>query len=68
LPRQATARAAPQTAVEREQRDRLDWEAEGITEAHAELDIGLYVDADDIDAWINSMDTDHELPPPTRHR
>lgn len=33
-----------------ERRDRLAREAEGIAEASAELDAGLYVDADDIDA------------------
>ncbi len=48
---------------------RLAWEAEGLAQARAELDAGLYVDADEIDAWIDSMGTDHELlPPPTRHR
>ena len=57
----------PETEVER--RDRLAWEAAGIAEARAELDAGLYVDANDIDAWIDSMGTDHELPtPPVRHR
>jgi predicted transcriptional regulator len=49
-------------------RDRLAWEAEGIAEARAELDAGLYVDADDIDAWIDSMGTDNELPPPPTRR
>jgi predicted transcriptional regulator len=40
-----------------------------IAEADAEIDAGLYVDAADIDTWINSIGTDHELPlPPTRHR
>lgn len=66
------AQPAPLThdqETEAGRRDRLAWEAEGIAEARAELDAGLYVDADDIDAWIDSMGTDHELPPPpTRHR
>jgi predicted transcriptional regulator len=40
-----------------------------IAEADAEIDAGLYVDAADIDTWINNIGTDHELPlPPTRHR
>jgi hypothetical protein len=60
---------APRPETEAERQDRLAWEAEGIAEARAELDAGLYVDADEIDAWIDSMGTDHELPPPpTRHR
>ena len=55
--------------TEAEQQRRLAWEAERIAEARAELDAGLYVDADEIDAWIDSIGTDHELPPPpTRHR
>jgi hypothetical protein len=43
---------------------RLAWEAKGIAAARAELDAGLYVDADEIEAWIDSIGTDHELPPP----
>jgi predicted transcriptional regulator len=58
---------SPET--EAEQQRRIAWEAERIAEARAELDAGLYVDADEIDAWIDSIGTDHELPPPpTRHR
>jgi predicted transcriptional regulator len=48
---------------------RLAWEAAMVAEADAEIAAGLYVDADDIDAWIDSIGTAHELPPPpTRHR
>jgi predicted transcriptional regulator len=47
---------------------RLAREAAMVAEADAEIAAGLYVDADEIDAWINSIGTDHELPPPpTRH-
>jgi predicted transcriptional regulator len=60
---------APRPETEAERLDRLAWEAEGIAEADAELAAGLYVDAADIRAWIDSIGTDHELPPPpTRHR
>jgi hypothetical protein len=63
----STQAARPETDAERQRR--LAWEAEMIAEARAELDAGLYVDAADIDAWINSIGTDHELPlPPTRRR
>ena len=52
-----------------DKRCRLAWEAEKIAEARAELDAGLFVDASDVDAWIDSIGTDHELPlPPTRRR
>jgi predicted transcriptional regulator len=70
-----TAPSAPGSAdilrseSEAERQDRLAWEAEGIAEADAELDAGLHVDAAEIRAWIESIGTDHELPPPpTRHR
>jgi predicted transcriptional regulator len=52
-----------------EARRRLEWEAAMIAEADAEIEAGLYVDADEMDAWIDSIGTDRELPPPpTRHR
>jgi predicted transcriptional regulator len=47
-----------------ERQRRLAWEARMIAEARAQLDAGFYVDAADVDAWINSLDTDNELPPP----
>ncbi len=40
------------------------WEAAMIAEADAEIASGHYVDADQIDAWIDSIGTDPELPPP----
>jgi predicted transcriptional regulator len=60
------ARARAESAAE-EQR-RLAWEAEMIAEADAEIEAGLYVDSDEVDAWINSIGTDHELPPPATRR
>ena len=57
----------PETEAERQRR--LAWEAEGIARARGELDAGLYVDAAEISAWIASIGTDNELPPPpTRYR
>jgi predicted transcriptional regulator len=54
--------------TEAESQRRFAWEAAMIAEADAEIEAGLYIDADEIDAWIDSIDTDHELPPPpTRH-
>jgi hypothetical protein len=48
---------------------RLAWEADRIAEARAELDAGYYVDAEEIAAWVATIGTAHELPPPpTRFR
>jgi predicted transcriptional regulator len=67
-PRGDNAPAAHLESAEEEQR-RLAWEAEMIAEADAEIEAGLYVDADEVKAWIESIGTDHELPPPpTLHR
>jgi predicted transcriptional regulator len=57
---------SPETEAERQRR--LAWEAEMIAEADAEIEAGLYVDADEVDAWIDSIGTDHELPPPPTRR
>ena len=63
------APSAKPVETEAERQFRLAWEADGIAKARAELDAGFYVDADEIDAWIDSIGTAHELPPPpTRHR
>jgi predicted transcriptional regulator len=40
-----------------------------IADARAELQGGLFVDAVEVEAWLDSIGTDHELPiPPVRHR
>jgi predicted transcriptional regulator len=57
----------PQQA-EAEQQDRLAWEAERIAQADAELESGLYIDAVEMRAWIDSIGTDRELPPPPTRR
>ncbi len=54
----------PHVETEAERLDRLAWEAEGIAEARAELNAGLYVDANQMHAWINSLRTDAPPPPP----
>lgn len=60
---------APRPASCGERKRRLTKEAAMIAEARAELEAGLYVDSAEMDAWMDSLDTDHELPPPpTRHR
>jgi predicted transcriptional regulator len=52
-----------------EKRRRLAREAEMIAEARAELQAGLFVDGDEVEAWLDSIGTGHELPmPPVRRR
>jgi hypothetical protein len=59
----------PTPRPETDHQRRIAREAAMIAEAQAELDAGLYVDSAEIDAWIDSIGTSHELPPPpTRHR
>jgi predicted transcriptional regulator len=54
--------------TEAEKQRRFAWEAETIAEARAQLDAGFYVDATAVDAWIDSLDTDNEPPPPPIRR
>jgi predicted transcriptional regulator len=61
-PTDSTLAARPETQAEMQRR--LAREAEMIAEARAELDAGLFVDAAEIDAWIDSIGTERELPPP----
>ena len=53
---------------EADRQRRIAWEAADIAEAQAQIDAGFYVDADEVDAWIDSIGTDHELPPPPTRR
>lgn len=58
----------PRAETEAECQARLAWEAEMIAEADAEIEVGLYVDSADIKAWIDTIGTGHELPPPPTRR
>ena len=55
-----TARA--ETTVEK--RRRLAWEAARLAEAYADIAAGRLVDSEDVDAWIDSIGTENELPVP----
>ncbi len=66
LPAGSAPATGPETEADRLRR--IAWEAEGVAAAEASLAAGIYVDADDIDAWIDSIGTDHELPPPPTRR
>jgi predicted transcriptional regulator len=50
--------------TEAEKQRRLAWEAERIAEARADVAAGRLVPSEEVDAWINSIGTDHELPVP----
>jgi len=54
--------------TEAERQRRLAWERERIAEADASIAAGLIIDATEIDAWIDSIGTDQELPPPQARR
>ena len=54
--------------TEAEQQRRLAWEAAGIAKAPASAEAGQLIDSEEIDAWIDSLGTDHELPPPRSGR
>jgi predicted transcriptional regulator len=56
------AKLAAETNGQRERR--LVWEAEMIAEALEDVAAGRLIDSEDIDAWIESIGTHHELPPP----
>ncbi len=45
-------------------RSRLAWEAEKIAEARAQAAAGQTISLEAVQAWVDSWDTDHELPPP----
>jgi len=49
--------------AERQQR-RFAQEAEGVAKARASVAAGRVVDEAEVDAWIDSIGTDHELPVP----
>ncbi|HVW92717.1 MAG TPA: ribbon-helix-helix domain-containing protein [Devosia sp.] len=49
----------------------LAWEEEKhrmTLEALAEVDAGLFIEDEDMAAWIESLDTDNPLPPPQPRR
>jgi predicted transcriptional regulator len=47
-----------------ERQRRLAWEAEAIKAARASAAAGRLISLEAVEAWIESLDTDHELPPP----
>ena len=62
--RTRAARFEPEAA----RQHRLAEEAEMIAKARASAAAGHLVSSEEVDAWIDSLDTDHELPAPRSGR
>ncbi len=67
-PRPNDSAEAARPENEAAKRRRLAWEAEMIAEADADIAAGRLIDEAEVDAWIDSIGTDHELPPPRSPR
>lgn len=62
IPEGTTQTASTETAAAK--RRRLAWEAERLAEAYADIAAGRLVDSEAVDAWIDSIGTEQELPVP----
>jgi predicted transcriptional regulator len=67
-PRPNDGAQSARSETEAERQRRFAWEAEMIAEADAEIEAGLFVEEAEVDAWIDSLGTDHELPVPQPRR
>jgi len=47
---------------------RIAWETARIAEADADIAAGRLIDAADVDGWIDSIGSEHELPVPYTRR
>jgi len=54
----------PRPEADGDRQRRIAWEAVMIAQADASIDAGRMVDEAAVDAWIDSIGTDHELPVP----
>ena len=59
---------SPSHEAETTRQRRIAWEAAMIAKADADIEAGRLVDEADVDPWIDSIGTDHELPPPYSNR
>jgi predicted transcriptional regulator len=59
---------SPDPAADATRQRRIAWEAERIAEADASVAVGRTVSEEEVDAWIDSLGTDHELPAPRSGR
>ncbi len=59
---------APRPETETERHARIAWEAARIAEADSSIAAGRTVPEEAVDAWIDSLGTEHELPAPRSGR
>ncbi|HKM61226.1 MAG TPA: hypothetical protein VJY39_01930 [Acidisphaera sp.] len=59
---------APRSETDEERRRRIAQEAKLIAEALASASTGRTVSEEEMEAWIDSIGTNHELPPPHLNR
>jgi len=57
---------AAETEADRQRR--FTWEAQQIAGAQADIEAGLFIEEAEVDAWLDSLDTDQELPTPSPRR
>jgi hypothetical protein len=67
-PRPADRTKTARFEIEAERQGRLASEPEMIAEARASAAAGRVVSSGEVDAWIDSLDTDHALRSPFRRR
>ena len=67
-PRPNDSTQAARIETEAAKQRRLAREAEMIAKARASAAAGRAVSSEEVDAWIDSLDTDHELPAPRSGR
>jgi len=66
MPRPAPVAEHDETEADRQRR--ISREAAMIAAADADIAAGRTVSEAEVDAWIDSLGTDHELPPPYPRR
>jgi len=59
---------SPRSEIEAARQRRIAYEAELIAEARASAAAGRVVSSEEVDAWIDSLGTDNELPAPKSGR
>ena len=67
--RQPPASPAPEKAESLAERTaRIDREADAIAKGHADIDAGFGIEDDELEAWLDSLDSDENAPLPTQGR
>ncbi len=61
---QAQPLTPEQPETEAARADRIQWEAAVIAQGEAEIDAGLGIDSDDLEAWFDALDRDEDAPLP----